>query len=108
VENIGIVASHYRKLSPEMKDDVKLLATCEVHAGAIIEVLQKKYPDKYIHARNVYNMIQAIRHKNGTSDAGSMYLELMKQRQEDPTFHVNACFEGKDNHLVKLCWMRPN
>jgi hypothetical protein len=60
VKNIGMVASHYRKLSPEMKDDIKLLATCRVRAGAIIEVLQKKYPDKYIHTHNVYNMIQAI------------------------------------------------
>ena len=94
VENIGMVASHYRKLSPEMKDDVKLLATCGVRAGAIIEVLQKKYPGKYIHARNVYNMVQSIRHKNGTSDAGFMYLELIKQQQEDPTFYVDACFES--------------
>jgi hypothetical protein len=62
-----------------MRDDVKLLATCGVRAGAIIEVLQKKYPNKYIHAHIVYNMVQAIRNKNGTSDAGSMYLELMKQ-----------------------------
>ncbi|CAG8780411.1 11299_t:CDS:2, partial [Rhizophagus irregularis] len=27
------------------------------------------------------------------SDAGSMYLELMKQQQENPIFHVNVCFE---------------
>src|SRR5436189_114466 len=72
------------------------------------EKKHKKYPGKYIHARNVYNMVQAIRHKNGTSDAGSMYLELMKQQQEDPTFYVDACFEGQDNHLVRLCWMRPS
>ncbi|CAB5359026.1 unnamed protein product [Rhizophagus irregularis] len=75
VKNINMVASHYRKLTPEMRDDVKLLATCGVRAGAIIEVLQVKYPD---------------------NDAGSMYLELMKQQQENPTFHVDACFE--DNH----------
>ncbi|CAB5172146.1 unnamed protein product [Rhizophagus irregularis] len=88
VENINIVASHYRKLTPEMHDDVKLLATCGVRADAIIEVLQVKYLDN--------------------SDAGSMYLELMKQQQENPTFHVNACFEGQDNHLTRLCWMSPN
>ncbi|CAB4404747.1 unnamed protein product [Rhizophagus irregularis] len=51
-------------------DDIKLLATCEVRAGTIIEVLQKKYPDKYVHARIVYNIDQVIQHKNsGTSDA---------------------------------------
>ena len=75
-----MIAPQYHKLTPEMCDDIKLLVTCGVHAGAIIEVLQKKNPGKYIHARNVYNMIQAIWHNNnGTSDAGSMYLELMKQ-----------------------------
>ncbi|CAB5387291.1 unnamed protein product [Rhizophagus irregularis] len=75
VKNINMVAFHYCKLTPEMHDDVKLLATCGVRTGAIIEVLQVKYSD---------------------NDAGSMYLELMKQQQENPTFHVDACFE--DNH----------
>ncbi|CAB5310046.1 unnamed protein product [Rhizophagus irregularis] len=73
------VASHYRKLTPEMHDDVKLLATCGVRADAIIEVLQVKYLD---------------------NDAGSMYLELMKQQQENPIFHVNACFEDADPAMV--------
>ncbi|RGB25185.1 hypothetical protein C1646_772073 [Rhizophagus diaphanus] len=77
MKNINMVVSHYRKLTPKMRDDVKLLATCGVRAGTIIEVLQVKYPDN--------------------SDAGSIYLELMKQQQENPTFHVDACcFE--DNH----------
>ena len=99
----------YRKLTPEMRDDVVLLATCGVRAGAIIEVLQHKYPDKYIYPRNIYNMVQTIRHQNGaTSDASSMYLALMKQQQENPIFHVDARFKGQDNHLVGLCWMRPS
>ncbi|CAB5342892.1 unnamed protein product [Rhizophagus irregularis] len=32
----------------------------------------------------------------------------MNQQQENPTFHVDARFEGHDNHLVGLCWMSPN
>jgi hypothetical protein len=60
VKNINIVASHYRKLTPKMCDDVRLLATCDVRAGAIIEVLQVKYLDKYIYSQNIYNMVQAI------------------------------------------------
>ncbi|CAB4479910.1 unnamed protein product [Rhizophagus irregularis] len=101
VENINMVASRYRKLTPEMRDDVKLLATCGVRAGAIIEVLQVKYPDKFIYSRNIYNMVQTIRNQNNTSsDAGSMYLELMKQQQENPTFHVDACFEDADPAMV--------
>lgn len=41
-----VASRYYRKLNPKMRDDVKLLATCGVRAGVIIEVLQKKYPDK--------------------------------------------------------------
>ncbi|CAG8534779.1 4409_t:CDS:2 [Rhizophagus irregularis] len=71
------IIMRYRKLDP---DDIKLLVTCGVRAGAIIEVLQKKYLDKYVHARIVYNIDQVIQHKNsGTS---------------------------KDNHLARLSWMR--
>ncbi|CAB4473973.1 unnamed protein product [Rhizophagus irregularis] len=66
-KNLDEIASRYRKLDP---DDIKLFATCGVRAGAIIEVLQKKYPDKYVHVRIVYNIDQVIQHKNsGTSDA---------------------------------------
>ncbi|POG62020.1 hypothetical protein GLOIN_2v1485775 [Rhizophagus irregularis DAOM 181602=DAOM 197198] len=60
VKNINMVAFHYCKLTPEMHDDVKLFATCGVRTGAIIEVLQVKYPDKFIYSRNIYNMVQTI------------------------------------------------
>src|SRR4051794_24893548 len=86
VNNIAALAPCYRRLTAEMCDDVKLLASCGVRSGAIIEVLQQKNPGKYIHARNVYNIVQSIRRQNHVkSDAGSMYLELMKQKQENPT-----------------------
>ncbi|CAG8669770.1 12638_t:CDS:10, partial [Racocetra fulgida] len=51
----------------------------------IIEVLQQKYPGKYIHARNVYNLIQMIRYKKRVAgDAGSTYLELIKKQHDEP------------------------
>jgi hypothetical protein len=34
-----------------------------------------------------------------------MYFELMKQQQEDPTFYVDAYFEG-NNHNARLSCMR--
>ncbi|CAB4379915.1 unnamed protein product [Rhizophagus irregularis] len=81
-------------------DDIKLLATCGVRAGAIIEVLQKKYPDKYVHARIVYNIDQVIQHKNsGTSDAGSIYFDETTTRRSDL---LCGYFEGKDNHPARL------
>jgi hypothetical protein len=110
VDNISALASSYRKFTPEMCDDIRLLAECGVRPGAIAEVLQHKNPDKYIHNRNVYNLVNSMRHErnHAKSDAGSMYLDLMMQKQEDPTFYVDAQFGGQDNHLVRLCWMRPS
>ncbi|PKB99546.1 hypothetical protein RhiirA5_429516 [Rhizophagus irregularis] len=71
-------------------DDIKLFATCGVRAGAIIEVLQKKYPDKYVHVRIVYNIDQVIQHKNsGTSDAGSIYFDETTTRRSDLLYNHN-------------------
>ena len=107
VQNITMVEARYRRLTKEMQDDVRLLSSYGVRAGAIIEVLQKKYPEKHIYAHNVYNMIQAIRFKNHVAnDAGSTYLELIKKQRDEPGYYVNAKFEGADNHLVGLMWMR--
>ncbi|CAG8680211.1 4565_t:CDS:2 [Cetraspora pellucida] len=70
VENIGMITPSYRKLTSEMHDD-------------------RKNSEKYIHQRNIYNLIQTIRHQKGViSDAGSMYLTLLKQQQDSPTFHA--------------------
>jgi hypothetical protein len=93
-----------------MQDDVRLLTTCGVRSGAIVEVLQHKNPGMYIHDRDVYNMINQFRREKNPvkSDAGSVYLNLMKQQNENPSFHVDAQFEGQDNRLVRLCWMRPS
>jgi MULE transposase domain len=110
VETIAILAPSYRKFTPEMQEDVRLLATCGVRSGAIIEVLQHKNPGKYIHDRDIYNLVNSIRREQNQSksDAGSIYLNLMKQQQENPSFHVDAQFEGQENRLVRLCWMRPS
>ncbi|CAG8692991.1 7321_t:CDS:2, partial [Racocetra fulgida] len=81
--------------SNEIQSDIRLLASCEVRAGSIIEVLQQKYPRKYIHTHNVYNMIQTIRYKKRiVGDAGSTYLELIKKQQDEPGYYVDAKFEG--------------
>ncbi|CAG8490038.1 14766_t:CDS:10 [Cetraspora pellucida] len=52
IQNITMVESRYRRLTKKMQDDVRLLASCGVRAGSIIEVLQQKNSEKYIHARN--------------------------------------------------------
>ncbi|CAG8751707.1 2423_t:CDS:2, partial [Racocetra fulgida] len=69
----------YYQLTKEMQDNIRLLASCSVQASVIIEVLQQKYPKKYIHLCNVYNIVQTIHYKKHVAgDAGSTYLELIK------------------------------
>ncbi|CAG8635933.1 15628_t:CDS:2, partial [Dentiscutata heterogama] len=109
IENINMVASYYYKLSPKMCDEVRLFIASRVRGGTIIEVLQCKNPEKYIYACNIYNIVQVIRcEKSISSDASLLYLELVKQKQENPTYYIDALFENKDNHLIALCWIRPN
>ncbi|CAG8802165.1 9268_t:CDS:2 [Cetraspora pellucida] len=80
-----MAAPQYRCLTFEMRDDIELLAASSVHTGAIINVLTYKYPDQYIHAHSVYNIIQV----------------------EMPGWYIDAKFEGSDNHLVGLLWLHP-
>ncbi|CAG8538409.1 4203_t:CDS:10, partial [Scutellospora calospora] len=85
--------ARYCQLTKEMQDDVRLLSSCSMQAGTIIEVLQKKYLEKHIYAHNIYNIIHAIRFENCvTSDAGSTYIELIKKQCDEPGYYVNARF----------------
>ncbi|RIB25160.1 hypothetical protein C2G38_2166612 [Gigaspora rosea] len=107
-ENIQMVASQYHCLTPEMQKDIELLATSSVHTGAIINVLTHKYPDQYIHACCVYNIVQNIKAEKGKlSNAGAAYKELMRRKQETPGWFVDAKFEGSYNHLMGLLWLHP-
>ncbi|CAG8658331.1 8607_t:CDS:2, partial [Scutellospora calospora] len=84
------------KLTPTICDDIKLLAECGVKVGVIIDILQRKNPEQYIHSRNIYNYIQFIRHQNFVnSDAAFVYLELIEKKQENPTFYIDARFEDQ-------------
>ncbi|CAG8581866.1 18902_t:CDS:2, partial [Racocetra fulgida] len=74
VENVIISEPRYRRLTKEIQDDICLLTSCGVQAGAIVEVLR--------------------------GDAGSTYLKLIKKQQDKPGYYVDARFEGIDNHLV--------
>ncbi|CAG8655145.1 1586_t:CDS:2, partial [Diversispora eburnea] len=110
VENISTLTFSYRRFASEMRDDVRLLVACGVRPGAIIEVLQYKNLEKYIHDRNVYNLVNSIYCKKNhvKSDAGSMYVDLIKQQYKNLSFHIDAQFESQDNHLIQLCWMYPS
>ncbi|CAG8824726.1 13890_t:CDS:2, partial [Gigaspora margarita] len=84
-ENIQIVAPQYCHLTPEMQEDIELLASSNIRTRAIINVLTHKYPDQYIYAYCVYNLVQTIKvEKEKLSDAGATYKELMCHKQKMP------------------------
>ncbi|CAG8597882.1 11465_t:CDS:2, partial [Diversispora eburnea] len=91
VKNIATLASSYRRFTSEMCDDIKLLAACGMRPGTIVKVLQHKNSEKYIHNKNVYNLVSSIccHQTHSKSNAGSMYLDLMIQWQENLTFHID-------------------
>ncbi|CAG8595245.1 7017_t:CDS:2, partial [Dentiscutata heterogama] len=75
IENVQMAAPQYRRIIPEMQDDIELLAASNVHTGAIINA-----------------------EKGKLSDAEAAYKELIQKKQEEP----GAKFEGNDNHLSGL------
>ncbi|CAG8677949.1 2315_t:CDS:2, partial [Cetraspora pellucida] len=107
-DNIQMAAPQYHYLTSEMRDDIKLLAASSVCTGTIINMLTHKYPDQYIHAHSVYNIIQVVKaEKEKLSDADATYKELMHRKQKMPGWYVDAKFERSDNHLVELLWLHP-
>ncbi|CAG8779497.1 8876_t:CDS:2, partial [Cetraspora pellucida] len=75
IQNITMVESRYSRLTKEMKDNVRLLTSCSFRAGSIIEVLQQKNPEKYIHARNIANEVSTGMFTNNMFDAFIIELE---------------------------------
>ncbi|CAG8512744.1 6662_t:CDS:2, partial [Cetraspora pellucida] len=75
IQNITMVESRYRRLTKKMQDDIRLLTSCGVRAGSIIEVLQQKNPEKYIHARNIANEVSTGMFADNMFDAFIIELE---------------------------------
>ncbi|CAG8657606.1 8020_t:CDS:1, partial [Diversispora eburnea] len=50
----------YRRFTSEIYDDVKLLVIYSIRSDTIIKVLQHKNSEKYIHDKNIYNLISSI------------------------------------------------
>ncbi|PKY32635.1 hypothetical protein RhiirB3_394186 [Rhizophagus irregularis] len=66
--NIMIHGVQFRQVSEEMKSDILeyLTAVPTMGAQTIYRLLTKKYPDIYIHRKNLYNAIQEVR-RSGTT-----------------------------------------
>ncbi len=110
IENIQNVVPKFRRLSPEMLEEVEFLVNIGCGAGPIIRGLKKRFPDKIIHPKNVYNAICHFRNnpKITKTDAAATYDKLIQLQREKHGWFVEARLEGEDNHLTGLFWMRPS
>ncbi|RGB43656.1 hypothetical protein C1646_661384 [Rhizophagus diaphanus] len=82
--NIKIHGVQFCQFSEEMKSD-------------ILELLTKKYPDIYIHHKNLYNAIQEVRRCKRIEekdDAENMLQDLYNLQKEDPVHVLKILKEG--------------
>ncbi|CAG8722541.1 11565_t:CDS:2, partial [Racocetra fulgida] len=90
-------------LIPEMCNEIKMLASSGVHAEAIIEVLQKKNSGKYIHAHNVYNVIQMSHDHDNTVTLCFTHCAFNAGVQSTQRFEsYNAIIKKQANGLSSL------
>ncbi|GES88875.1 protein FAR1-related sequence 5-like [Rhizophagus clarus] len=87
--NIKIHGAQFRRFSKEMKCDILeyLTAVPTMGARTIYRLLTKKYPDTYIHRKNLYNAIQEVRRY--------------------PGWVIETRIVGDDFRLGSVLWMSP-
>ena len=71
------------------------------------KLLVREYPQHKIAKKNLYNAIQRFRgvRIHDETDAATMLLYLLKQREDDPDYVVIPRLEGPANELTGLFWM---
>ncbi|CAB4433929.1 unnamed protein product [Rhizophagus irregularis] len=87
--NIKIHGPQFRQFSKEMKSDILeyLSAISTMGARTLYGLLSKKYPDIYIHRKNLYNAIQEVKRSarlQEKDDAQNMLQELYDLQREEP------------------------
>src|SRR6266480_880940 len=110
--NIKIHGSQFRQFSKEMKNDILeyISAVPTMGARTVYGLLRKKYPDTYIHRKNLYNAIQEVRRSERTidkDDAHNMLQELYDLQKEEPGWIIETRIIGDDFRLGSILWMSP-
>ncbi|CAB5377369.1 unnamed protein product [Rhizophagus irregularis] len=110
--NIMIHGVQFRRFSEEMKSDILeyLTAVPTMGAQTIYRLLTKKYPDIYIHRKNLYNAIQEVRRCKRIEekdDAENMLQDLYNLQKEDPGWVIETRIIGNDFRLGSVLWMSP-
>ena len=110
--NIKIHGPQFRQFSKEMKSDILeyISAVPTMGARTVYGLLKKKYPDTYIHRKNLYNAIQEVRRSERTKekdDAHNMLQELYDLQKEEPGWIIETRIIGDDFRLGSILWMSP-
>ncbi|CAB4476851.1 unnamed protein product [Rhizophagus irregularis] len=92
--NIMIHGVQFRQVSEEMKSDILeyLTAVPTMGAQTIYRLLTKKYPDIYIHRKNLYNAIQEVRRYGDLAIAAAIKAKLPDTHHCICLFHMNQNF----------------
>ncbi|CAG8495302.1 12495_t:CDS:2 [Cetraspora pellucida] len=73
-----VIKSYESDIESEFEEnEIRLLASSSVRAGAIIEVLQKKYSEKYIHARNQIPTTESEQNQHLENNNNNARVELL-------------------------------
>ena len=79
-------------------------------ARTLYGLLSKKYPDIYIHRKNLYNAIQEVKRSarlQEKDDAQNMLQELYDLQREEPGWIIETRIIGDDFRLGSILWMSP-
>ncbi|KAF0521013.1 protein far1-related sequence 5-like [Gigaspora margarita] len=94
----------YRRLNPEMLNQVKFLVNIGCEASMIIHELQKNFLNTIIYPKNIYNAIHLFKCNEQLvkTNASEIYRKLIQLQREETGWFVEPWLEGKDNHLTGL------
>ena len=104
IENIQNIVPKFRRLSPEMLEEIEFLVNIGCGADSIIRGLKKHFPDVIVYPKNVYEAINLFRHNKHITktDAAITYNKLIQMQHKEHGWFVEARVEGEDNHLTDL------
>jgi ribosomal protein S17 len=104
--NVAQYAPKYRKLPSNILDDIRFF-TLDGHMGAGMQyrLLSSKYPDIYIHKRDLYNTIyrfKATTNHQRHGDGQSILNKLLELQHEEPGWIIKTRLEGPVKNLIRV------
>lgn len=107
---IGEMAPQFRKLTPQMLDDIKkYVITAQMDSSSIYPLLIHDYPGHTVNKRDLYNAVYKFRQQNnpGDADVSQMLQLLLQWKEDDPRWVVKPRIESISKRLTSIMWMSP-